>query len=378
MSQLHDRAPDDVAAMFRRRERDVATVPPFDPQVRERVHRRQRALVLSASATVVAVIVAVTVGTGIFESAPRPATRPGPRVITTVQRGDGRVAATMGGLTSLAPQGWTRLDLWSGFPCTCAVHRGPHGHVGLRDLPAVPRGVPMMTLTNYVPSLPEGADGCPVAPPSGGVALWIALDTWALDHGAAADTTLNLSMTPLTQGPCGRGHYAARTIGGVPYFAYAAFAPDAIFNVRRAVDDTWRSLSSSGPGGLYLTRGTVDGYVLASGSAGGAPWLLTSSVFGDPLSLLAGAEAGPQGFTGATVPATDLHGGFRTAVGEGQAGQRVIAVAFDPSGGTPVFRPADGDPDVALTLVPIAPELRVDFEVGYVQTSAAGSIVTPG
>ena len=172
--------------------------------------------------------------------------------------------------------------------------------------------------------------------------MWIALDTWALDHGAAADTTLNVSTTPLTQGPCGRGHYAARTVGGVSYFVYAAFAPDAILNVRRAVDDTWRSLSSSGPGGLYLTRGTVDGYVLASGSAGGAPWLLTSSVFGDPLSLLAGAEAGPQGFTGATVPATDLRGGFRTAVGHGQGGERVIAVASDPSRSTPVFRPADG------------------------------------
>jgi hypothetical protein len=61
----------------------------------------------------------------------------------------------------------------------------------------------------------------------------------------------------------------------------------------------------------------------------------------------------------------------------GQDGQRVIAVAFDPSSGTPLFRPADGGADIPLSLVPLAPELRVDFKVGYLQTSMAGSVVEP-
>jgi hypothetical protein len=376
MSQLHDRAPDELAAMFRRRERDVTTPPPLDRRVRGRVHRRQSAFVVSASATVLVVVVAVVVGAGILSTPPRPAVRPGPSVITTVQRGDGRVVATVGGLTSLAPQRWTRLDLWSGF-CACSVDLGPHGRVAMGDLPTLPRGVPLMTLSNYVAPLPVGAGGCPAAPPSGGVAMWVTLDTWALAHGRAGETTLDLSSTALTHGPCGLGHYAGRTIAGVPYLAYATFAPNASFNVRRAVNDTWQSLTSSGPHGLYLTRDTVDGYVLASGTAGNAPWLLTTTVFGDPLALLAGGEVGPGGFTGATVPPTPGRDGISTAEGVGRDGQHVIAVAFDPSRGTPVFRPVNGSGDLPLTIVPLAPELRVGFGVGYIQTSLAGQILEP-
>jgi len=283
----------------------------------------------------------------------------------------------MGGLTVLTPQRWTRLDLWSGYPCVCAVDLGPHGHVSLKDLPAMRRGVPLVTVSNYVTSLPVTGSGCPAAPPPGGVAMWVALDTWRVAHHSIGTGDTPISTIALAPGPCGLGHYAERTIGGLPYLAYAVFAPDASAPVRRAIDDSWASLTSAGPDGLYLTRDAVAGYVLATGRAGGPSWVLTASVFGDPLSLLAGATAGPDGFTGATVPVSGVRGGFRSAVGVGHDGQRVIAVAFDPSAGTPVFRPADGSGDLSLTIVPLAPQLRIDFRIGYLQTSKAGHIVEP-
>jgi len=90
MSKLEDRTPDELRQMFLRRERDVAAVPPLDRGVRDRVRRRQSTLVLSTSAAVLVVVLAAIVAVGVVREPRRPAVRPGPSVVTTVQRGGGR------------------------------------------------------------------------------------------------------------------------------------------------------------------------------------------------------------------------------------------------------------------------------------------------
>jgi hypothetical protein len=175
------------------------------------------------------------------------------------------------------------------------------------------------------------------------------------------------------------GRYAYREVDGVPVVGYETFGPGVADDARAAVRRAWNSISSSGPAALYLPAPEElgNGYVVASGSAGGEPWLLTASVFGAPLSLLQGDEPGPAGFRGGSLEHVSTETGWITVVGHGGGDARVIAVAYDQRGPAPVFKSTSGD-QIALTEVPIPLGLKASYRLGYVETSGPGRIVASG
>ena len=367
-----------VRELLDRRSRDVNPTNRPQPRVLRRARRGE--LATAAAATLAAAVaVAVTVlGLGSLSNertlAPTPATTP----VRVVEPSASTRTMTLGGVTFRSPGNWVVLDTWSANTCPCGLHAGKDGHIRLRDVPVRKTGFPVAIVANYVVPLPVGLAECPAPPPAAGAVAWITLDTLAAAHPGIRSYPTTLDPSGPTQpGPCGRGVYAADTIDGLPFLAFASFGPDASPASRQAVADAWASVRSTGPASIYLANSDTPGFVLAQGSAGGEPWVITTSIFGDPLSVIGGGASGPRGVRNAILDSPDPSGSFGT-IRASANGVSVIVAYADPGIGRLVFRPSSGGPDVPLTAVAIPRELKASYRLSYVMVSEPGSVVAAG
>jgi hypothetical protein len=367
-----------VRELLDRRSRDV------NPTNRPRpvlLRRARRGMLAAAAATTLAAVAAVAVtllGLGALSNertlAPNPATAP----VRVVEPSAATRTMTIGGVTFRSPGNWVVLDTWSANTCPCGLHAGKDGHIGLGDLPVRKTGFPVAIVANYVVPLPVGLAQCPAPPPGQGAVAWITLDTLAASHPGVRGYPTSLDPSgPSRPGPCGRGVYAADTIDGLPFLAFASFGPDASPASRQAVADAWASVRSTGPASIYLASSDTPGFVLAQGSAGGEPWVITTSIFGDPLSVIGGGASGPRGVRNAILESPDPAGTFGT-IRASANGVSVIVVYADPGVGRLVFRPSSGGPDVPLTAVEIPPELKASYRLSYVMVGGPGTVVPAG
>jgi len=366
----------ELRELLDRRSRDVTPATRPQPTLLRRARRGELAAAVAAGAATLAGIAVVILAVGALSSQralpPRPATSP----VRVIEPSASTRTMTIGGVTFRSPANWMVLDTWSDNTCPCGLHASKDGHVALGDLPVRKTGFPVAIVANYVPQLPVGLSQCPAAPPAGGTVAWITLDTLAASQPGIRGYPATLDPSgPIEPGPCGRGVYAADTIDGLPFLAYASFGPGASPASRQAVADAWASVRSTGSGSIYLSNSDTPGFVVAQGTAGGEPWVITTSIFGDPLSVVGGGASGPRGVRNAILGNPDPAGSFGTIRGSAK-GVWVIVAYADPGVGPLVFRPRSGGPDVPLTTVAVPRELKAPYRLSYVVVDQPGQVVS--
>jgi hypothetical protein len=268
-----------------------APLPGLPPRPLLRRTRRRQAVLVAASAVMVAAV-------GVGSIAGLQALLGKPAKIVPAQ-GPERTT-TLVGVTITTPQSWALADLWPlslgiATSSQLGAGAGTNGQVDQTGptpiaVPtptpiAVPTGLPIFQVSNYDAGLVP-ACGAGTAVASDGTFLYVALDVDQMQGVTRGprpqDWPVALGDTP-TDGPCGSGLYARWQTRDIPYFAFAAFGSDVSATDRDELLGAFDGMSmtsvrlvDAGHPGL-----SGPGYVVASGVAGPDPWNLLVSPSSD-------------------------------------------------------------------------------------------------
>ncbi len=383
-----------------------ATVDQHIPDaVRTRGRRRQVGVVLASALTAAALISASVVGINALRGGHHPVPAVSP---VTVEPSATTRTITLQGFTFTSPSNWVVVDLW---PEVCSMVttgtcQTPSGVFGNGALTARPQGAPVFTVANYDVGLPTSgatpvANTCPPAPPATGAALYVALDTGAaFGKGPGLPATVYFSDTP-SNGPCGLGHYAvpALPIDGHRYFAFATAGAGASATTLAQIEAAWnhhiaaavrppppRWTNPSPP--FYAPAGNAGpGYVLATGTIAGIPWLLEQNspslaeeasslqTTSDVLSLHTSGQRA-SGLRSSQIASTNLRpsGAFQTAAAAGPWPLQVLFGEIDPSVRSVSYLGPDGGRLLTVPLVTPSPLVHAAVNVFAVTVPAGGQM----